>query len=73
MKMLEEKIVELQTGKKASNQQTKIELELSVLPNEAIFLLFFFFIHFYRLAESITSIEEIEELESEMLYEGEIG
>jgi hypothetical protein len=37
MKMLEEKIVELQTGKKASNQQTKIELELSVLPNEAIF------------------------------------
>ena len=73
MKMLEEKIVELQTGKKASNQQTKIELELSVLPNEAIFSSEWEKIHFYRLAESITSIEEIEELESEMLYEGEMG
>ena len=73
MKMLEEKIVELQTGTKISNQQTKIELELSVLPNETIFSSESEKIHFYRLAESLTSIEEIEELESEMLYEGEMG
>lgn len=72
MKMLEEKIVELQTGKRAFNQQTKIELELSVLPDETIFSSESEKIHFYRLAESLISIEEIEELESEMLYEGEM-
>ncbi|MFO0763477.1 MAG: CarD family transcriptional regulator [Candidatus Gracilibacteria bacterium] len=73
IKMLEEKIVELQTGTKIFNQQTKIELELSILPDESIFSSEGEKIHFYRLAESLGSIEEIEELESEMLYEGEMG
>ena len=66
--MLEEKIVELQTGKRAFNQQTKIELELSVLPDETIFS------SESKKAEGRVPIyaEEIEEIESEMLYEGEM-
>ena len=62
LKLLEQRVEELQQGKKESPPECKIDLGISYFVEDSFFTSHIDKIHFYRHLESITDAQELEEL-----------